>query len=133
MIEHDGKVLFTEEELRCKGSGLLRFHPGFLEELKDLRLTFGEPMFLSSACRAASHNAAVGGHPKSLHIGDLPQHPGQLGTLAVDVIVTDGARRGKLFSMAWNLGWSIGWNAKKGFLHLDRRDFIGFPQTTFDY
>lgn len=122
---------FTPAELRCRGSGLLRFHPGFLEALHDLRLTFGRPMRVNSACRSSAHNKAVGGHPRSLHIGDEPQHPGQQGAMAIDIAATDGAYRGALFGLAWDRGWSIGWG--RGFLHLDRRVDIGLPQTTFDY
>lgn len=125
---------FTEAEMRCKcGCGLLRFHPGYMDELVRLRKALGLAMTVTSACRCKAHNKAVGGHPSSLHVGDFPNHPGQQGTLATDIAAPDGAYRGRLFSLAWSLGWSIGWNAKKGFLHLDRRDFVGLPQTSFDY
>jgi hypothetical protein len=129
MTEH-----FTDTELACRcGCGLKNFHPGFLEELETLREVFGKPMNLNSACRCTSHNTAVGGHARSLHVGDAAMHAGQQGTLAVDVVATDGEYRGQLFAVAWDLGWSIGWNAKKGFLHLDKRVLIGLPHTTFDY
>jgi hypothetical protein len=124
---------FTEAELACKGSGLLRFHPGFLNELDILREHFGLPMTLNSACRSKAHNAAVGGNPRSLHIGDVPQHKGQEGTLAVDVATPDGHYRGRLFQLAWEMGFSIGWNAKAKFLHLDQRVWIGLSQNSFDY
>jgi hypothetical protein len=56
------------------------------------------------------------------------------GTMAIDIATPDGAYRGELFSLAWARGWSIGWNARRGFLHLDRRiDLSGWAQTTFDY
>lgn len=124
---------FTDAELRCKCCGLLKYHPGFLNELQALRTAFGEGMKLTSACRCEKHNKEVGGHPHSLHVGDKPYHAGQQGALAVDVATPDGAYRGRLFALAWKRGWSIGWNAKKGFLHLDRRDYIGLPQNSFDY
>jgi hypothetical protein len=132
-IVRDGKVLFFADELACPRTGIIRLHPSFEEALVTLRQSFDKTMPLSSCCRSQAHNQSIGGHPRSLHIADAAMHPGQLGTLAVDVIITDGRKRGWLFSVAWNLGWSIGWNAKRGFLHLDRRDFIGLPQTTFDY
>lgn len=122
---------FTKIELACRCCGLMTFHPSFLEHLHGLRIAFDKPMSLSSACRCLAHNIREGGAKKSLHIGDTPQHPGQLGTLAVDVRVPDGAYRGALFALAWRLGWSIGWG--RGFLHLDRRDWVGLPQQTFDY
>lgn len=122
---------FTPDELRCKGSGKLAFHPGFLDALQQLRSELGKPMVITSGCRSTMHNAAVGGHSHSLHICDAPQHDGQLGTLAVDVAYGSGAFRGALVSLAWAIGFSIGWG--NGFIHLDRRDFVGLPRTTFDY
>jgi len=124
---------FSEAELRCKGSGLLRFHPGFLDALEALRVELGDPMKLNSACRSAAHNRAVGGHPHSLHVGDVKMHEGHEGCLAVDVAILDGEYRGRLFALAWARGWSIGWNKPKRFLHLDMRMMIGLPRTTFDY
>ena len=129
MTEH-----FNDSELACRcGCGLAQFHPGFIDSLELLREIVGKPMILTSACRCTAHNVAVGGHQRSLHVGDSAMHPGQQGTLAVDVAASDGAFRGLLFATAWDMGWSIGWNAKRGFLHLDRRDLVGLPQTTFHY
>ena len=124
---------FTRLELACTHCGEAKFHPGFLDALEALRVELGMKMKVSGPARCKAHNAAVGGHPKSLHIFDEPQHPGQEGTLGLDVAAADGAYRGKLFSLAWKHGFSIGWNAKKKFLHIDRRDLIGLPQTSFDY
>ena len=131
---------FREDELRCRcGCGKLILHPGLAEALEDLRRELDQPMTITSACRCKAHNdrpaaeGGAGGHSKSLHVCDAAQHPGQMGCLAVDVAAPDGTYRGKLFSIAWRRGWSIGWNAKRGFLHLDRRVWIGMQQTTFDY
>ena len=125
---------FSEAELRCRcNCGLVRFHPGFLNSLESLRAELNRPMSLTSACRCSEHNETVGGHPKSLHVGDVAMHPGQQGTLGVDVEAAEGAFRGRLFAVAWKHGFSIGWNAKRKFLHLDRRDLVGLPQTSFDY
>lgn len=125
---------FSTAELQCKcGCARAVFHPGFLAELDGLREEFGLPMKPTSACRCKKHNTNVGGNPRSLHICDEPQHPGQLGTLGIDIATPDGTYRGRLFAFAWRRGWSIGWNAKRGFLHLDRRDYAGLPQTSFDY
>ena len=129
MTEH-----FERAELQCKcGCHLTRFHPGFLEDLETLRVTLGLAMVLTSACRCTSHNKNSGGHPKSLHVGDHPQHLGQKGTMAVDVLTPNGTYRGRLVAVAWKLGWSVGWGGKKGFVHLDKRTYLGLPQTTFDY
>ena len=132
---------FTEAELACKHCGIYVLHPGFDLALDSLREVLALPMTVRSGCRCKVHNdrpaaqGGAGGHPRSLHVCDIPAHAdkGQLGLLAVDIAATDGPYRGKLFTVAWQRGWSIGWNAKTGFLHLDRRDWIGMTQTTFDY
>lgn len=130
---------FTPAEMGCRHCGRAVFHPGFMDQLQRLRDLVGVALPVTSGARCKLHNdrpAAEGGasgHTRSLHVFDHAQHPGQRGALAVDVAVSDGTLRGILFATAWALGWSIGWNAKKGFLHLDRRDFVGLPQTSFDY
>lgn len=125
---------FAVSELQCRcGCGLANFHPGFLYDLQALRDALGRPMILTSAARCARHNVSIGGHPRSLHICDIPQHTGQEGALAVDVQTPDAVYRGDLFALAWEYGWSIGWNARRGFLHLDRRSMVGLPRTSFDY
>ena len=124
---------FGEEEMLCRHCGRGVFHPGFLDRLEELREGFGRQMRVLSGARCAAHNASVGGHPKSLHVFDVEQHPGMRGAMAVDVAIPDGAYRGDLFAKAWVRLWSVGWNAKRGFLHLDRRVDLDLPQTTFDY
>jgi hypothetical protein len=125
---------FTARELQCKcGCGLARFHPGFLDDLESLRVEFGRPMRVNSACRCKAHNGAVKGHARSLHIGDEMVQPTQRGALAVDIATPSGLYRGELFALGWDEGWSIGWNAARGFLHLDRRNYVGLSQTSFDY
>jgi hypothetical protein len=124
---------FKDSELACTHCGMLKIHRGFRDELNGLRAEFGLPMKISGPGRCKAHNAAVGGHPRSLHIMDEPQQEGQQGMLGVDVATPDGSYRGKLFAVAWKRGWSIGWNAKKRFLHLDRRIDVGLKQTSFDY
>ena len=130
-------IYFTEQELACKHCGLFKLHPGFDDALDNLRAAFGGPLIVRSCCRCKVHNDSevVKGHPKSLHIGDLPAHAalGQQGTLGIDFETPDGAFRGRLFSLMWGRSWSIGWNARLKFLHGDRRDWLGMPQTTFDY
>jgi hypothetical protein len=126
---------FSDAEMSCKHCGLLNLHPGFAEALVELRETLAEPMAVASGCRCLEHNTTIKGHKQSLHIGDVPAHAdkGQQGTLAVDVAAADGGYRGRLFVAAWRRGWSIGWNSRLKFLHLDRRDLVGLPQTSFDY
>src|SRR5688572_18078516 len=111
---------FNDEELRCKcGCRLLKLNRGFREALEAIRDKLKRPMVVTSGVRCSEHNEAVGGHPKSLHVGDVAMHHGQTGCMAVDIATPNGAYRGDLFRIAWHNGWSIGWNAKRGFLHLD--------------
>lgn len=125
---------FSEDELRCKGSGKLQLAPGFGQALQGLRDALGESMTVTSACRSLNHNRAVGGHPKSLHICDFPpRNTG--GCCSVDVAAVEGERddyRAKLAEIAWARGWSIGFHPR--FLHLDlRTQYAGLPQTRFTY
>lgn len=125
---------FSANEFACKcGCGLATLHPGFISSLQALRDEFGMPMTVTSGARCKAHNDAVGGHPRSLHICDEPVHAGQKGCLAVDISTPNGQYRGRLFTLAWRYGFSVGWNAKRGFLHLDRRDYVGLAQNSFDY
>ena len=124
---------FNVDELSCKSSKKFNMTEKFLAELQGLRTLLGRPILITSACRSHEHNKSVGGHPRSLHVCDYPFHENQEGALAVDVAIPNGVYRADLFVLAWRANWSIGWNAKKGFLHLDRRDFLGWDKTTFDY
>ena len=134
---------FTPGEFRCRGigccSGLIIVHPGFLERLQLARNEFGKSMHVLSGCRCKVHNekpaalGGAGGHPRSLHVCDAPMHPGQEGTIAVDIAAVDGTYRGELFTLLWKHGFSVGWNAKRSFLHGDMRVWLGMKQTSFDY
>jgi hypothetical protein len=129
---------FHDYEFWCKCGQcehLLILHPGFIDSLQEVREDLALPMSPTSGCRCRAHNLRVGGHPRSLHISDFPAHAdkGQEGTLGADFAAEDGNYRGRLFSVLWRHGFSIGWNAKKKFLHADRRDWIGMKQTSFDY
>ena len=118
MISHDGVVYFSDEELRCKGSGVVKLAPGFAEKLLELRLAFNEIMSVNSCCRSKIHNQNVDGSRGSLHVYDYPAHPTG-GTCAIDIGTTDSRYRARLVKAALNLEWSVGIN--KSFVHLDRR------------
>lgn len=124
---------FYADEFWCKHCRKMKFHPGFMDRLQGVRTELQLPMHPTSGCRCAFYNREIEGHPKSLHILDEPQHPGQKGTMAVDIATSNGPYRGRLFVIAYRHGFSIGWNAKRGFLHLDWRIAVGLVQTTFDY
>jgi len=125
---------FSMDELRCKGSGMLILAPGFAQALQGLRDAVGVPMVINSCCRSKEHNAAVGGHPRSLHVCDEPYWVTG-GACAVDVRAIRGEDdefRAHLEAVAWARGWSIGFHPR--FLHLDlRTEYAGRPQARFVY
>lgn len=125
-------IYFTDDELRCKGSGVVHLAEGFGAKLDEFREHLGRPMYLNSACRSYAHNIRVGGHPNSAHIYDHPKRTFK-GSYAVDVRCTDGQHRAELIKTALLLGWSVGVN--KTFIHLDRRTdyFPEMKQTVFMY
>ena len=128
MLEKDGVVYFSADELRCKGSGLLKLADGFGEKLLDLRISFGHPMKVNSACRSTEHNAKVRGAKNSFHICDTDR-----GCCAIDIATPTPAYRTKLIKLALEQGWSVG--IAKTFVHLDRRtDYLNrSPQVIFPY
>lgn len=125
----DGQLYFRHEELACRSTGEGRLAPGFGEKLLQLRIEFDQSMTVTSCCRAAAHNARVGGHPRSLHVYDDPGHPTG-GTAAIDIAMRDPVYALKLVGLAERLGWAVGINFGRRFIHLDRRaDYgIGVPQ-----
>lgn len=128
---------FYAYEFVCKGSGKLILHPGLIDELQILRDEVYEytkaGMIITSGCRSFAYNTLIKGHERSLHICDREIHPGQQGTLGIDVAAVDPYYRGCLFACAWRRGWSIGWNAVRKFLHIDKRVWVRLPQSSFDY
>ena len=124
---------FTREKMRCKGSGMLRLHPGFLDALVSLREQWGASrkgrvMPIRSGCRNTPHNRAVGGAPDSPHLCDLPER----GCVAVDVTIANASEAWALAHMAMGRGWSVGVSTR-GFLHLDARWLIGRAPVLFGY
>lgn len=122
---------FSEDELRCKGSGELNLAPGFLGILVHLRKMWDTPMKVNSACRSPEHNTAVGGHPKSLH---LTQNERSInGTMAIDISTEDMDDHDVevLHALAGDLGWSIG--RAETFIHLDARILLGRSRADFTY
>lgn len=129
----DGRVLFSEAELRCKGSGMLILAQGFGEALVKLRLALGQPMTVNSACRSAAHNRRVGGHERSLHVCDKPHWPTG-GCCAIDIAMRDGSYNLRLLGLAERQGWAVGINFAKKFIHIDRRaDFLIGQPSLFPY
>lgn len=125
-----GQVLFSRAELACKGTGMFKLGGGFAAKLLELRMAFDQPMRVMSCCRSESHNIAVSGHPRSLHVCDKPVHPTG-GTVAIDIYTGDVLFACHLVGLALKMGWSVG--VGKSFVHLDRRDFVGLGQAVFGY
>ena len=100
--------------------------------LPVLRWEWGKPLHPTSVCRCPAHNAAVGGHPRSLHLTENPVHPTN-GAMGIDIAWSDWPeeKQRRFCQLAWRLGWSIGLN--DSFVHLDRRISIGLPQNVFTY
>lgn len=123
---------FSESELACRGTGVIKLDPRFATKLPELRRAWDRPLIVNSVCRSPEHNAAVGGHPRSLHLTENPDR-GTLGTMAADVAwrAWDGTSRLTFARLAYSMGWSVGLH--DGFCHIDRRTEVGLPQKVFVY
>ena len=122
---------FSEDELRCKGNGELNLAPGFLGMLIHLRTWAARPLTVNSCCRSVEHNAAVGGHPKSLH---LTQNERSInGTMAIDISTKDWPIEvlGEFENDARAAGWSTG--IAETYIHLDARILLGRSRADFTY
>ncbi|MDP1724835.1 MAG: D-Ala-D-Ala carboxypeptidase family metallohydrolase [Alphaproteobacteria bacterium] len=113
-----GDILFSAQELKCKGSGGIRLARGFADYLIELREAFAQSMRVLSCCRSTHYNKKVGGALRSFHIYDDLDLPAN-GTCAIDIATPNPVEKKRLFYLAKSKGWSIG--VYKNFLHLDRR------------
>jgi uncharacterized protein YcbK (DUF882 family) len=127
-LSRGGKIFFAHRELACPATGKVILNDEFAARLVQLRRDFNAPMTLTSACRSASHNAAIGGHRKSLHVYDHPAHDTG-GTAAVDVAWP--ADRVRFLRCALANGFSVG--VARGFIHIDLREVVDMPQMCFGY
>ena len=126
MLDH-----FSHSELTCPTTDQVRLAAGFGEALEKLRIKLDEPIYLTSACRSPTHNAKVGGHPRSLHL-TVNGHWDAGGCCAVDAVATEGEYRAKIISQALDQEWSVG--VASNFIHLDRRSrYCGLPQVLYHY
>lgn len=124
-----GTILFSAQELKCKGSGGIKLAIGFANHLIDLREAFGQPMRVLSCCRSTNYNKKVGGATKSFHIYDDLNLPAN-STCAIDIATPNAIEKERLFHLAKSKGWSIG--VYKNFLHLDRRsDYLNIKPLIF--
>lgn len=120
---------FSERELACRGTGVIRLDLRFAAALPALRAAWGRPLDLTesgSVCRTPEHNLRVRGHPRSMHLTDNPVHPTH-GTMAADIPWRGWAAADQLrfARLAYRMGWSVGLH--DGFCHVDRRADLGLP------
>lgn len=126
---------FSESELRCKGTGIIKLDPRFAEALPKLREAWGASLTPNSVCRSPEHNKKSGGNPNSLHMTENLKWP-TLGTMAADIRWRDWTVFNQLrfARLAYSLGWSVGLH--NGFCHVDRRsdlNLAALPQNVFLY
>lgn len=129
-IEKDGLTYFSHDELCSSDTGLVELADGFAKALLDLRLSYGMPMTVTSCCRSKQYNESIGGHPRSLHVYDEPEH-NTGGTCAIDVARPNGENLFRLISLAVSQGWSVG--LADTFVHLDRRVDFGLTKKFYTY
>ena len=125
---------FSHDELACPTTGEVKFAKGFLRDLEDLRVAYGNPMWITSGCRSREHNAklihdGLPAHPTSLHLIDNPKWG--CDALAVDVARPGGIDLAKLLSCALVLGWSAG--IARSFVHLDMRIKLDMKSRVYTY
>lgn len=105
---------FSKLELRCRcwspSCDATPVTAEFLAALNRLRADWGRPLVVTSASRCKSHNAKVGGSPKSQHM---------LG-LAVDLRVSTANDAKALAALAEKHGFK-GIGVAPTFIHLDMR------------
>ena len=104
---------FTENELRCSGTGDCFMDKNFMKKLVQLREDYDKPMIVSSGYRDISYNTAIGGSPNSAHTHGR----------AVDILV-GGEEAYRLLRLAVihgfrGIGVSQRGNFNRRFLHLD--------------
>ena len=104
---------FSEDELRCQGTGEINMDEKFMDKLIELREKLNQPMTISSGYRSEAHNIAIGGSKRSAHLKGC----------AVDVVCS-GHKAFEIVKLAMELGFTgIGVKQKgvhaKRFIHLD--------------
>jgi zinc D-Ala-D-Ala carboxypeptidase len=115
-------TFFSEDEMRCKGTGELHMNEDFMKKLIALRREFNSPMIITSGYRRSDYNKQVGGKKKSAHIHGK----------AVDVRCY-GEKAFKLVQLAFKYkftGIGIKQNGphKERFIHLDTINEETYPR-----
>jgi len=110
---HNRWEYFSEDELRCKGTGEIHMNEEFMKKLIALRKEFNQPMYITSGYRDGAYNEVIGGGKTSAHLTGK----------AVDVACY-GNKAYKLIQLAIKHGFTgIGIkqhsHVEKRFVHLD--------------
>ena len=111
---------FSNFEFECRGKcgfhcRTARMAPEFLAKLQMLRDRIGKPIKVTSGIRCKSHNAKIGGAPKSWHIPrDGVCYASDIRTCRSDEEVL------RLYAAADSL-WFHGIGLYKGRIHVDMR------------
>ena len=119
---------FSDDELKCKGSDVVKLDPHFRRALLIYRETVDMPLYVNSCCRSLEHNHDIGGARSSYHLYEGVADARQ-GTLAIDLRVHSDEERAIMVEFALKLNWSVG--IYKTFIHIDRRVDLGKPQVMF--
>ncbi len=105
---------FSRREFACRdGCGFDTVDAQLLEVLTVVREHFDAPVTITSGCRCAEHNAAVGGSPNSQHL------LGRAADFVVQGVAPDEVADWLDRTYAGRLG--IGRYPKSGFTHVDSR------------
>lgn len=110
---------FSEDELKCSHTGIVKMKPEFLEVLEKVRNSYGKPMKISSAYRDVTH-------PVEARKGDRAGSGDHCRGVAVDVLVA-GSEAIELIRIAIDCGIDRIGIAQKGswesrFIHLGLSD-----------
>jgi len=102
---------FKEIEMTCKcGCGFDAINEKLMDMLMNVRIDYGKPIIINSACRCKKHNSAVGGKADSSHLTGS----------AIDVRCVTSSERFELIRLFIKHGFKrIGINYEKGFIHVD--------------
>jgi len=114
MFGKKGWKYFTEDEMKCKGSGTCKMDPQFMVKLDALRKKFGKPIIITSGYRSPEYNISIGGSKNSAHVQGK----------AADIAVSH-ADAYKIVGIAIELGFTGIGVSQKGsgrFIHVDTAD-----------
>lgn len=111
---------FSPEEFRCKHTGKLHMHAGFMDRLQKLRTAYGKPMRITSGYRAPEHP-----------IEAAKAKPGAHSTGRACDIGVQGADAVELLRIALQFGFTgigVQQRGNARFIHLDDLPDGEFPR-----